>query len=103
VFQGLLFGDDTEAEAQEAARLASLERHMAYTEARKLAWNKGKPFPEDEAKWCAAQRVIMDAFYLEPFWEEPREVYHSNAIVTQHSLESSACSRATRLGLRLST
>ena len=100
-FQGLLCGDDAEAQAQEAARLAGLEQHKAYVLARKKAWDKGKPFPEDEAKWCAAQRVVMDAFYLEPFWEPPKEVYHSDAIVTQHSLESNACSRATRLGCKI--
>src|ERR1017187_9518196 len=100
-FQALLFGDDTEAEAQEATRIAALERQTAYAEARKLAWDKGKPFPEDEAKWSAAQMAVMDALYLKPFWEEPREYYRSNVIVTQNALESNACSRANRLGRKV--
>lgn len=49
-FQGLLFGDEPEALAQEAERLAAIE----YAKARKVAWDNGTPFPEDHAKWCAA-------------------------------------------------
>ena len=101
-FQRLLFGDDAEAQAQEAARLADLEQHKAYDLARKTAWEKGKPFPEDEAKWYAAQMVTLQAFYLEPFWERKEsEPYYPdpNGIAKGHIsyLESGACSRANRL------
>jgi len=101
-FQRLLFGDDAEAEAQESVRVAALEQQKAYAEARKKAWDKGKPFPEDEAKWYSAQMVILQAFYLEPFWErrEPEPYIPSpDSIAKGHTstLESGAYSRAKRL------
>lgn len=95
-------GDDTEAQAQQVARLAAQEQQRAHTVAHKTAWDKGKPFPEDEAKWYMAQMVTLRAFYLEPFWErtEP-EPYHPdlNSILKGQIsyLESGACSRANRL------
>ena len=65
-FQGLLFSDDAEAKAQEVARLAALD----YAGARKLAWNEGKPFPEEDAKWYAAHRDLTNA--------RCRETYRDN-------------------------
>jgi 5-methylcytosine-specific restriction endonuclease McrA len=101
-FQGLLFGDDVEAQAQEVARLAALEAQKAHALARKIAWAKDKPFPEDEAKWYAAQMVILQAFYLVPFWDrrEPEPYCPSPSSILKgliSALESNACSRANRL------
>ena len=93
-FQGLLFGDDAEAQAQEAARLAALEQQKAYALARKLAWNEGKPFPEDDAKWYAAHRDLTNA--------RCRETYRENyAAVAEVYLRSSARFRAERLGCKI--
>ena len=92
-FQRLLFGDDAEAQAQEEARLALLEQEKAYSEARKLAWNQGNPFPEDQAKWGAAHRDIVNA--------RGREHYRENhAAVAEYYLRSGAGSRAAKLGCK---
>lgn len=98
----MLFGDDAEAQAQEVVHRAALEQDKAYVLVRKTAWEKGKPFPEDEARWYAAQMVILQAFYLEPFWERKEsEPYYPdpNGIAKGHIsyLESGAYSRANRL------
>jgi 5-methylcytosine-specific restriction endonuclease McrA len=93
-FQRLLFGDDTEARAQEVERLATLEEQTAYTEARKLAWLEGNPFPEDQAKWCAAHRELVNA--------RSREAYRGNYVsVTEYYLRSTARSRAKQLGCKI--
>jgi 5-methylcytosine-specific restriction endonuclease McrA len=89
-FQQLLFGDDAEAQAQEAARLAALD----YTEARKLAWSQGKPFPEDETKWYAAHRDLTNA--------RCRETYQQNyAAVAESYLQGTARYRAEQLGCKI--
>ena len=89
-FQGLLFSDDAEAKAQEVARLAALD----YAGARKLAWNEGKPFPEEDAKWYAAHRDLTNA--------RCRETYRENyAAVADAYLQSSARFRAERLGCKI--
>jgi 5-methylcytosine-specific restriction endonuclease McrA len=87
-FQGLLFGDDAEERAQEEARLAA----KVYAEARKLAWEQGRPFPQDEAKWYAAHRGITNARCRESYatrYAEASEFYlHSGA---RHRAEQLGC------------
>ena len=93
-FQRLLFGDDAEAEAQEAARLAALEQQKAYTKARKLAWDQGTPFAEDSVKWAAAHRELINA--------RCREAYRLNyAAVADGYLQSTAHYRAVRMGCKI--
>jgi len=93
-FQRLLFGDDAEAEAQEAARVAAVEQQKAYAEARKLAWEQGKPFPEDGLKWAAAHRELILARCRESY----RENYPANA---EWYLWSSGRTRARKLGCKV--
>jgi len=93
-FQGLLFGDDAEARAQEAARVAAVEQQKAYAKARKLAWEQGNPFPEDQAKWAVTHREITNARCREQY----REDY---AVCAEYYLASRARSRAERLGCRI--
>ena len=93
-FQALLFGDDAEARAQEAARVAALEQQKAYAEARKLAWKQGDPFPEDQAKWAAAHRDLTNARCQ----EEYRQTY---GVAAEYYLSSRASSRAERLGCKI--
>lgn len=89
-FQQLLFGDEPEAQAQEAARLAALD----YAKWRKLAWNQGDPFPEDQAKWYAAHRDLTNA--------RCRETYRENyAAVAEYYLRSAALYRAEQLGCKI--
>jgi 5-methylcytosine-specific restriction endonuclease McrA len=93
-FQRLLFGDDAEARAEELARVAALEQQRLYTEARKLAWNQGDPFPEDQAKWYAAHRDLTNA--------RCRESYRENyADVAEYYLRSTARYRAEGLGSKI--
>lgn len=93
-FQRLLFGDDAEALAQELARLAALEQQRAYTGARKLAWDQGNPFPEDQGKWAASHRDLTNARCRETY----REGYAS---VSEYYLRSTARFRAERLGCKI--
>jgi 5-methylcytosine-specific restriction endonuclease McrA len=93
-FQGLLFGDDAEARTQEAARLAALEQQRACAEARKLAWDQGNPFPEDQAKWAAAHRARTNARCR----EEYRESY---ATIAEYYLRGAARTRAEALGRKI--
>jgi 5-methylcytosine-specific restriction endonuclease McrA len=95
--QQLLFGDDPEALAQEAAHFAAREQKRAYAAARKLAWEQGKPFPEDEAKYYAAHpelRELANARCREAY----REHYASSA---EYYLSSRARSRAERMGCKV--
>lgn len=92
--QRLLFGDDPEAVAQEEAHLAALQQRITYAEGRKLAWDQGAPFPEDDAKWYAAHRDITNA--------RCRETYRENyAAVADSYLQGSARFRAERLGCKI--
>jgi 5-methylcytosine-specific restriction endonuclease McrA len=93
-FQQLLFGDDSEALAQEVARIAALEKQRNYAVARKTAWDQAKPFPEDRLKWCAAHREYMNAF-----WRMAYRLRHDS--VAEYYLRSAARSRANRLGCKI--
>ena len=93
-FQQLLFGDDDEAREQELARLAAIEQRRAYNEARKLAWDQGKPFPEDDGKWHAAHRDLTNARCRETY----REAY---AVGSEYYLSATARYRAERLGCKI--
>lgn len=93
-FQGLLFGDDEEGRAKEAARLSALEQQKAYAEARKQAWEQGSPFPEDSVKWAAAHRELINARCRESY----RENYDANA---EWFLWSAARTRARSLGCKV--
>jgi len=93
-FQGLLFGDDAEAESQERARLAALEQKRAYAEARKIAWEEYRPFPEDKLKWCASPRDYMNAI-----WREAYRLRHATS--AEYYLRSGSRSRAARLGCKI--
>jgi len=86
-FQSLLFGDDSEAQAQEAER-------VAYAEARKIAWDEDRPFPEDTAKWYAAHREFVN--------KRSREHYRQTYSAVAHwALRSAARFRAVRLGCKI--
>ena len=93
-FQQLLFGDDNEAREQELARRAAIGQQRAYTEARKAAWDEGKPFPEDDAKWHAAHRDLTNARCREAY----REAY---AVSSEYYLSATARFRAERLGCKI--
>lgn len=84
--QGLLFGEDTEARAQEVERLARIE----YAKARKVAWDNGTPFPEDHMKWRAAHRDYLG--------EQRRARYPT---IAQYHLQTTARTRARRLGCKI--
>jgi 5-methylcytosine-specific restriction endonuclease McrA len=83
MFQGSLFETDAEVLEREQKRIA-----------RKLAWEQGKPFPEDHAKWCAAHRSIIN--------ERCKEWYRQNYVnVAEYYLRSAARYRAEQLGCKI--
>jgi hypothetical protein len=94
MFQGLLFDDDNEASAQELARRTALEKAHVEAEARKSAWDAGKPFLEDTAKWAAAHRDLINAGCREKY----RESYPESA---DYFLYSAARYRAEKLGCKI--
>lgn len=89
-FQALLFAGDDEALAQELVRQTALEKAKAQAKARKEAWEAGKPFPEDSAKWAAANPDIVAA--------RTRAWYAKNA---EWHLHSTARLRAWKLGCKV--
>lgn len=94
IYQALLFGDDDEAERLELDRILALEQRQLYEEARKLAWYQGQPYPEDQAKWSATHRDIVNA--------RCREAYSdSYPAVAEYYLSSAARTRAERNGAKL--
>jgi 5-methylcytosine-specific restriction endonuclease McrA len=93
VFQSLLFRDDEEARTLELEQRAALEAKKEYAKARKLAWDEGKPFPEDAAKWAVSHRDIVNAWGREHYRKR-------HAAYGEYYLRSGAQSRATRLGCK---
>jgi 5-methylcytosine-specific restriction endonuclease McrA len=90
MFQSLLFDDDIEARAQDLARRIALEKVHIEGESRKAAWYAGHPFPEDSAKWAAANR--------DPASTKWREWYEHNS---EWNLHSTARNRAEKLGCKI--
>jgi 5-methylcytosine-specific restriction endonuclease McrA len=93
-FQALLFGDDAEARAAEVERISKLEQQKAYSEARKLAWESGHPFPVDVAKWSVTHRDVVNARSREGYRQRHSEM-------AEYYLRSAARSRAERLGCKI--
>ena len=78
-FQALLFGDDHEALAQEIARLERFKKERSEAEARKAAWEAGKPVPADAAKWAVANREAANARSREFYRQTPEWALHRAA------------------------
>ena len=96
MFQGLLFGDEAEARAQDLARGERCNEAKAEALARKAAWDAGKPFPEDEAKWAAAHCDLINARSRESY----RQCY-ADGEGSAYYLNNSARYRAEKLGCKI--
>jgi hypothetical protein len=96
--QGFLFSDDPDQLALWKADLEQQKERRAYEAARKEAWYRGTPFPEDAKKWYAFVNDLPRPRERERINAEYREWYGQHSEWKKHATHSL---RARKLGRRV--